>query len=68
MKKNLLCHLAHEGVRDHPFSIRSEVTVFNGRVFLAPQAYKVGGGKYYKMGAIGKDVDILVAIEALSKQ
>lgn len=60
--------LTYEGVRDHPFSKGSEVAGFNARLSLDRLAYTVGDGKYYKMGAVGKDVDILVTIEALSKK
>lgn len=45
-----------------------EVTGFNGQLTLDRLAYKVGDGKYYTMGVVGKDVDILVTIEALRKK
>ena len=45
-----------------------EVAGFNGRLTLDRLAYKVGDGKYYLMGAVGKDVDILVTIEVLRKK
>ena len=60
--------LTYEGVRDHPFSKGAEVAGFNARLSLDRLAYTVGDGKYYKMGAVGKDVDILVTIEALNKK
>lgn len=60
--------LTYEGVRDHPFSKGVEVAGFNARLSLDRLAYTVGDGKYYKMGAVGKDVDILVTIEALNKK
>ena len=41
---------------------------FNGRVTLDRLAFKVGSGKFYKMGLVGKDVDVLVTIEALASK
>ena len=55
-------------MKDHPFSKGSDVVGFNGQLSLDRLAYAVGDGKYYKMGAVGKDVDILVTIEALRKK
>jgi hypothetical protein len=28
-------------------------------------AWNVGGGKYYEMGVIGKDVDVLITLEVI---
>lgn len=64
----LILPLKHEGSKDHPFLKGSEVTGFNGHLSLDRLLYTVGGGKYYKMGAVGKEVDILVTIEALRKK
>lgn len=68
VSSELIVPLTFEGVKNHPFSKGSEVAGFNGRVSLDRLAYNVGDGKYYKMGAVGKDIDILVTIEALRKK
>ena len=60
--------LTFEGIRENPLATDLEVAGFNGRLTLDRLAYNVGDGKYYKMGAVGKDVDILVTIEALRKK
>jgi len=65
---DLVLPLSYEGMRDHPFSKGMEVVGFNGHLILDRLAYKVGSGKYYQMGAVGKDVDILVTIEAMRKK
>ncbi len=65
---DLVLPLTYEGMKDHPLVPGMEVAGFNGRLTLDRLAYKVGDGKYYKMGAVGKDVDILVTIEALRKK
>lgn len=64
----LILPLKYEGMVDHPFSKGSDVIGFNGQLSLDRLAYAVGDGKYYKMGAVGKDVDILVTIEALREK
>jgi len=68
VSSELILPLTFEGVKNHPFSKGSEVAGFNGRVSLDRLAYNVGDGKYYKMGAVGKDIDILVTVEALGKK
>jgi polyisoprenoid-binding protein YceI len=68
VSSDLVLPLAYGGIKDHPLSPGMEVAGFNGRVTLDRLAYNVGDGKYYKMGAVGKDVDILVTIEALRKK
>ncbi|MBT8360874.1 MAG: YceI family protein, partial [Deltaproteobacteria bacterium] len=64
----LVLPLTFEGIRENPLAPDMEVAGFNGRLTLDRLAYDVGDGKYYKMGAVGKDVDILVTIEALRKK
>lgn len=66
--KELILPLVFEGAKDNPLLPDMEVSGFNGRLTLDRLAYNVGEGKYYKMGAVGKDVDILVTIEALRKK
>lgn len=64
----LIFPLRYEGMVDHPFSKGSDVVGFNGQLSLDRLEYAVGDGKYYKMGAVGKDVEILVTIEALREK
>lgn len=64
----LILPLSFAGMRVSPLAPDMEVAGFNGRLTLDRLAYHVGDGKYYKMGAVGKDVDILVTIEALRKK
>ena len=65
---DLTLPLTYLGKKDHPLTKGMEVAGFKGRLTLDRLMYKVGDGKYYKMGAVGKDVDILVTIEALRKK
>ena len=54
------------GVKDHPSKKGKEVAGFNGAITLDRLAHKVGTGKFFDGGIIGKDVDVLVTIEVLS--
>jgi len=54
------------GIKDHPAVPGKQVIGFNGTLTLDRLAYGIGDGKYYTMGMVGKDADILVTFEALS--
>ena len=54
------------GIKDHPAVKGKEVAGFNGKVTIDRLAYKVGSGKFYDLGIVGKDVEIFVSLEALS--
>ncbi len=62
----LLLPLTLAGIKDHPAVKGKEVIGFNGKVTIDRLAYKVGDGKFYNLGVVGKDVEILVSIEALA--
>jgi polyisoprenoid-binding protein YceI len=63
---DLILPLAFAGVKAHPAVEGKEVAGFNGTVVIDRLAHKVGDGKFYKMGLVGKDVDVLVTLEVLS--
>jgi polyisoprenoid-binding protein YceI len=63
---DLVLPLVLEGVKDHPTAKGKEVAGFNGTISLDRLAYKVGGGKFYEMGVVGKNVDVLVTMELLA--
>jgi polyisoprenoid-binding protein YceI len=56
------------GMRDNPFNPKEEVAGFEARMTIDRLAYNVGNGKYYKMGVIGKEVDILISLEAIRRK
>jgi len=58
--------LTFAGIKDHPAAKGKQVIGFNGHITLDRLALKVGSGKFYTMGLVGKDVDVLVTIEALA--
>lgn len=63
---DLVLPLIFAGVKDHPAMKGKQVVGFNGSLTIDRLAYKVGDGKLYKLGVVGKDVEILVTIEALA--
>ncbi len=68
VSSELVLPLTFAGIRENPLAPDLEVAGLNGRLTLDRLAYNVGSGKYYKMGAVGKDVDILVTTEMLRKK
>ncbi len=63
---DLTLPLTLAGIKDHPAVKGKEVIGFNGELTLDRLAYHIGTGKFYQMGMVGKDVEILVTLEALS--
>jgi polyisoprenoid-binding protein YceI len=63
---DLTLPLVLAGVKDHPAVKGKEVIGFNGEITIDRLVYQVGTGKFYDMGVVGKDVKILVTLEALS--
>lgn len=54
------------GIKEHPAVKGKDVVGFNGKLTIDRLAYKVGDGKLYNMGVVGKDVEIFVSIEAIA--
>lgn len=65
---DLTLPLKLEGVKAHPVEKGKDVAGFNGTVTINRLDYGVGTGKFFDYGVVGKDVEILVTVEALSKQ
>lgn len=55
------------GTRENPLKKGQMVSGFEARFSIDRLDYGVGSGKFFKMGAIGKRVDVLVALEVLQK-
>jgi polyisoprenoid-binding protein YceI len=56
------------GIKQNPFDKDSEVAGFEARLVIDRLEYNVGTGKFYEMGVIGKDVDVLISFEATRKK
>lgn len=52
------------GTKPHPMSPKQDVAGFEARMEIDRLAYHVGDGKFYQMGLVGKDVKVLITIEA----
>ena len=65
---DLVLPLTLAGVADHPMKKGQEVAGFNGTLTIDRLAYGVGTGKFFEYGVVGKDVEILVSLEVLSKK
>jgi polyisoprenoid-binding protein YceI len=65
---DLTLPLTLAGVQDHPAVKNKEVIGFNGELTVDRLDYNVGSGKFYEMGLVGKDVEILVTLEGLSNK
>lgn len=63
---DLVLPLTLAGVKAHPAVKGKNVAGFNGTLKIDRLAYGIGNGKFYNMGVVGKDVDILVSLELLS--
>jgi polyisoprenoid-binding protein YceI len=62
---DLVLPLVFAGPKDHPAAKGKEVAGFNGTVTIDRLAYGVGTGKFYDMGIVGKEVEILVSLEVM---
>lgn len=63
---DLTLPLALAGIKDHPAAAGKQVIGFNGRISVDRLALNVGSGEFYEKGLVGKDVEVLVSIEALA--
>jgi polyisoprenoid-binding protein YceI len=56
------------GTKQHPFNPKQEVAGFEAQMTIDRLVYQVGNGKFYKMGVVGKDVDVLISLEVLREK
>ena len=63
---DLVLPLTFAGVKDHPATPGKQVAGFNGRLSVDRLALGVGDGMFYKMGLLGKEVEVLVTLELLA--
>lgn len=64
---DLVLPLTFAGVKEHPAVQGKRVVGFNGTIVLDRLKLGVGDGKFYEMGVVGKDVEVLVTLEALGE-
>jgi polyisoprenoid-binding protein YceI len=56
------------GVQQNPFNPKEEVAGFEARMTIDRLAYHVGNGKFFEMGVVGKEVNILISLEVIRKK
>ena len=64
VRRTVTIPLTFLGAKPDPFNKSREVGGFEVRMTLDRLAYHVGSGKLYKMGVVGKDVTVLISVEA----
>jgi len=56
------------GAKDNPTNPKEQVAGFEAKFSINRLDYNVGGGNFYKMGLIDKDVHITISLEVLKKK
>ena len=64
VSQTVIIPFTYLGSRTNPFNPKQLVAGFQARLTIDRIAYHVGSGKYFQMGALGKDVRVLITIEA----
>ena len=65
VSKKQALEFVYHGQKDNPLKSGELVAGLDARLTLHRLEYNVGDGKFYKMGVVGKDVDILITLELL---
>lgn len=63
VSKTITLPFIYFGFKQHPFDPKLDVAGFEARMSIDRLEYGVGNGKFYKMGTVGKDVDVLITLE-----
>lgn len=66
--KKIPLEFVYWGERENPLQKKKMVTGLDARLTINRFDYHVGSGKFYEMGVVGKDVDILITLEMLRDQ
>ena len=65
VSRDLALEFVYHGQKDNPLKPGEIVAGLDTRLTIDRLAFNVGDGKFYKMGVVGKDVDILLTLELL---
>jgi polyisoprenoid-binding protein YceI len=63
--KSMALEFIYWGQKGNPFKKNEMVAGFDTRFNIDRLDFHVGDGKFYKMGVVGKDVDVLITLEAV---
>lgn len=64
VSQNVTVPVTFFGTKPHPANPKLQVAGFEARMNIDRLAYHVGSGKFYQMGLVGKEVNVLISIEA----
>ncbi|HHP7233516.1 MAG TPA: YceI family protein [Desulfobacterales bacterium] len=65
VSREVILPFRYLGMRDNPFMKGKIVAGFESSKTIDRLEYHVGSGKYYEMGVVGKDVNILISLEMI---
>ena len=65
VSKDLVLEFEYLGQKANPLKPGELVAGLDASLTIDRLEYHVGGGKFYEMGVVGKDVDILITLELL---
>ena len=65
VSKDMALEFVYYGQKENPLKKKQLVTGLDSRLTINRLDYHIGDGKYYTMGVVGKDVDILITLEML---
>jgi len=68
VSRDVTLELVYHGQKDNPLKPGEIVAGLDAVLTIDRLEYHVGDGKFYKMGVVGKDVDILLTLELLRKK
>ena len=63
--KDIVLEFTYWGQKENPFKKNQIVAGFDTRFKINRLDYHVGDGNFFKMGVVGKEVDILITLEVL---
>jgi polyisoprenoid-binding protein YceI len=63
--KDMVLEFIYWGQKENPFKKSEMVAGFDTRFNINRLDFHVGNGKFYKMGVVGRDVDIFITLEAV---
>ncbi|MCF8130413.1 MAG: YceI family protein [Deltaproteobacteria bacterium] len=65
VSQNVTVPFTYFGSKPNPFDPKQFVAGFEAGLTIDRLSYHVGNGKFFKMGVVGKDVTVLITIEAI---
>ena len=68
VSRDVVLEFIYHGQKENPLKPGEIVAGLDARLTIDRLAYHVGDGKFYNMGVVGKDVDILLTLELLREK